>query len=296
MRIHRLTVVVLLAALAVPRISWSATPFTFTISDGNASYTRYSFDPLTAGSHNETVSFTGVESSSFSELYDFDWWYRIAGDSAESPLEGEPDSVLTAGANSETLQWNDVDGRGLDVAENTTVYDLSTGLGHAGGVLDKLLLITNNSSTTPLSIDLFAYADVDLSEGSDVSAWREATNQLILEDRGPSDFVQLIVNGSGNTQVSQPLQDIHFGVDDYSNIWDGLLDSSVSDFSDATNPYGPGDFTAVYQIHLDIPPSGSKEVDVEVLSNVTYNCGSALGVYCDGFETSDTQIWSSVTP
>jgi hypothetical protein len=196
------------------------------------------------------VRFTGVSVDAMdSHVFELGWWYRIAGDAAEKFFP-QPDAQNYTGDTS-IITWNDVDDRGFRAVETAVVVD---GGGPSGQVLFRLAL-TNLSATTPLGIDLFNMADLDVggtTEG-DSASLLNANDRLRFDDDGPDmHFAEYGAEGADAFLV-RPFDGI--GMTDVA----GLLSNAVIDGFDNSGLASPaGDLTSGFQwASTVIPPSGT---------------------------------------
>jgi len=172
-----------------------------TITDGQVSFSLDTDHFIDA-----SADLTGVSATLASDfLFAEGWWYRVAGDEAETFLP-EPDEQSYAGAVA-TLTWNDVDGRGLfGAVETITITDT----GGPSGRVTLSLAITNLSDADPLSIDVFHMADVDVAGSVDDTAVLKAGGIIRITDGANSaeylgaDSSAFLVTPNGATAPLNP--------------------------------------------------------------------------------------------
>jgi hypothetical protein len=196
------------------------------------------------------VRFTGVSADAMdSHVFEMGWWYRIAGDAAEKFFP-QPDAQNYTGDTS-IITWNDVDDRGFRAVETAVVVD---GGGPSGQVLFRLAL-TNLSATTPLTIDVFNMADLDIggtTEG-DSASLLNANDRLRIDDDGSDmDFAEYGAEGADAFLV-RPFDGT--GMTDVAGL---LSNAVVDDFDDSGLASPTGDLTSGFQWRSTVlPPSGS---------------------------------------
>lgn len=225
-------------------------------------------------------------------LYEFGWWFRIAGDTQETPFP-VPDSQSYLADQSE-LTWNNVGGRSLFWArEHAGISSLS---GDPNARVYVWLEIMNLSAVNPLTLEIFNLADFDLqpTPSNDTASLVEWTPLGILElDDAGSGFAQY----SARRSVGWP---IHYLVRPYgvTDVGAELSDAAVTNFDDSGTPFGPGDFTAGWQFSITVAPSATAYATVYLDVNRSYNCSlvNGTGVFCDGLELGSTSIWSAAVP
>jgi hypothetical protein len=141
------------------------TTTTVTLSVANMQYTQ---NALSATSNTYVAaSLRGLGSAGPNHLFSNWWWYRVAGDTQETSfrLDAAPNApTRTVAAPTIVTSWPNVAGRNLFSAVLTNTL-VSTGT--STGYLVNQLVVTNTSAA-PLTIDIFAYADID-TNGSNVA-------------------------------------------------------------------------------------------------------------------------------
>ncbi len=220
-------------------------------------------------------------------LYEFGWWFRVAGDTQETPFPF-PDSQSYY-ADQSDLSWNDVGGRGLFSASESAGISSGGGDGRVYVWLD----IHNLSTVNPLSLEIFNLADFDLqpTTSNDTARLVEWTPLGILQlnDAGEN-FAQY----SASRVAGWP---IHYLVRPYgaNDVGAVLSDAAITNFDDSGTPFGPGDFTAGWQFSLTVAPGATGHLALYLRVNLRYNCSMNIGtgIFCDGLELGNTSIWSA---
>lgn len=260
-----------------------------TISSGNAEFVR------TASSWDGSpeANLRGVSLPLTDDnLYEFGWWFRVAGDTEETPFPF-PDGQ-SYNADQSNLSWNDVGGRSLFSASESA--GISTANGEINGRVYVWLDIHNLSAVNPLTLEIFNLADFDLqpTASNDTARLVEWTPLGILQlnDAG-ANFAQYIVSRQGGWPLHYLVRP--FGANDVGAL---LSDAAITNFDNSGSPFGPGDFTAGWQFSLTIAPGATAHLAVYLRVNLGYNCSINLGsgLFCDGLELGDTSIWSASVP
>jgi len=204
------------------------------------------------------------------------WWYRVAGDSAETQMP-PPDTESYVG-NEAILTWTDVNNRGLFDAE-LTVFIFDVG----GALLSQRLVVTDISGSN-LDLQVFAYTDMDMdaSSGGD-SAIESAPGHIEITDTSTATYFGQGPDG--------------YRVDAFPVVRDALNDAAIDDFNNTGLPFGPGDYTGGFQW-------GRVLAAGEAYAFGTANCLNTSPAICavfpfiffDGFETGDISNWDSAVP
>jgi len=206
------------------------------------------------------------------------WWYRVAGDSAETIMP--PPDTESYDGDTATLTWNDVDGRGLFDAQLEVLI-----LSFPPGSFLLQGFTVQNISGGNLDLQVFAYTDMDL-DGS-------AANDSASAAAGPPsqgiDIVDVSLGG-----VLGYYSDA-YRVDAFSIVRDALNDAVIDDFADTGLPFGPGDYTGAFQWGW-VLPSGYQRT-FYTLTCVNAGPGQCVltgpPIFADGFETGDTVNWDA---
>src|SRR5688572_21036692 len=199
-----------------------------TITDGAVSYSINSshFD----GS--PSVDLRGVSTPAASDqLFESGWWYRVAGDTFETPFPA-PSSQIYAGSEA-TLTWNDVDGRGFSAQQTIEVVDV----GGPSGRLTDTVAITN-LNLTPLAIDLFQMTDMEISSpNNDFATLLNANDAIfVLDGLDSAEYVGL----GASAFLVRPF-------DNGTDVAAQLSNGTLTNFDNSGLPAGPGDVTAGFQ-------------------------------------------------
>jgi hypothetical protein len=160
------------------------------------------------------------------------WYYRVAGDPAELALRslGGVTNQVTPNNDHGDRDFGDVDLRGLLKASlDFDIYDS----GPASGVVISRLTVMNRSAS-PVTVDLFAYTDLDIagSSGNDVCTGT-ASSHFVTDPSG----VQIEVRALGN--------DRHDALG-YPAIRNALTNLTVDNLTN-TLPAFTGDYTGAFQ-------------------------------------------------
>ncbi len=225
-------------------------------------------------------------------LYEFGWWYRVVGDTQETPFPF-PDSQ-SYNVDRSDLVWDDVGGRGLFSANESAGID--TDLGEIAAAVYVWLELHNLSAVSPLSLEIFNLADFDLqpTATNDTARLVEWTpiGILQLNDAG-GNFAQYVAT----RQFGWPIHFLvrPFGANDVGAL---LSDAAITNFDDSGTPFGPGDFTAGWQFSITIAPGATANLAIDLDVNRRYNCSRTAGngLFCDGLELGNTSIWSAAVP
>ncbi|MBB5208271.1 DUF11 domain-containing protein [Chiayiivirga flava] len=206
------------------------------INDGNATFIRGEspWDSTPA------ADLTGVSQTPTNDhVYQTGWAFRVGDDTRETFLP-KPDVQQYEGAVSE-MQWNDVAGRGLFRAvETSTVIGGQNITGSPSGSVVMRLTVQNLSLSEPVTLDVFHVIDMDVG-GS-----------------GVGDTAQLIASGDTPTmRFDDEFGDVGYyyaedadrfairtiGPDD---VFFALDDDSLDDFESSV-PSGDSDYTSGVQ-------------------------------------------------
>ncbi len=187
-----------------------------------------------------TFEFNGAEGSAdffvpngTEHLFQTWWWYRVSGDTEETPLPA-PD-LETYIANVATLTWADVDGRGFSAELVITLLDTGGG---ASATVDQVLTIA--TAGAPVTIDLFSYADFD------VSASTQNTATLV----NANNHMEIV--GSGDTAQYAFVQATALQVLPFAQIRTLLNDAAVTNLDNSGLPFAIADFTGGFQVNTTV--------------------------------------------
>lgn len=173
------------------------------------------------------------------------WFYRVAGDAAESffPV---PDTQSYV-ANTATLDWINVNGQGFDATEIQTL----TKIGNSFRI--QLTLKIRNSSGAPLTLDLFHAADMELNgtAGDDAGVLAVANSEITISDGGT---ITGRYRAVGNSNYA--VRTAGGGTDTI-----GLLnDGDVDNYDNTGLPFAAGDITMGFQWVGMVIPQGVQAV------------------------------------
>ena len=121
--------------------------------------------------------------------------------------------------------------------------------------LNSQLQLFNNTDQAVV-YDVFVYLDLDLGETSGDDSATGGSGSLTISDANFS--AVWTVAGANATFVGS-----------FPGILNELSDTGVSNFTNGGTPFGPGDFTGVYQFALTLQPSsfGSVVTDITISDN-----------------------------
>lgn len=164
------------------------------------------------------------------------WWWRVEGDSMESPATWFPANQSYVG-NRATLRDRDPNGR-FDWKLDVT---LSHGHNAGEASLAEVFTVTNRTPDD-LMISIYNYLDADVggSAGGD-SAVLMGRDTIDITDNG--DLVRFSAPGSTAYQVMP-----------WPQLLDELNDGDIDNLNNTGLPFGPGDFTGAFQWTVVIPP------------------------------------------
>ncbi len=183
---------------------------------------------------------TGVDSAG-DPLYQSGFWYRVEGDTREYPLP-QPDVEFYHLDGRVVARWNNLDGKGFAVEEETWVVDQE---GPSGGFWTRLT-ITNNNPTT-VSFTLFHYLDPNVAAtASGDYGTQVATNFLEFTDGSSSLSYRRNAQAGGHYQVAA-----------FPILRDLLNDDAITSLDDTGLPFGPGNVTAAIQFSTKFFGSGA---------------------------------------
>jgi hypothetical protein len=225
-------------------------------------------------------------SSISDDTYQLGWWSRIppVGGTPEAPFL-TPTASLYAG-NESIIDWSSIAGS-FSAQEHSFVFDAGLpGNMSDGGYVTQVLTISNLSGSDPLSITIFHFLDFNLEPfANDDTALRVELETVEVYDAP-------ITAGywAGHPTAHR--------IDYESALLSALNNSTSTSLSSTGSPFGPGDFGAANQWNLDLPPNGSAEIRVIFGVNIPVRCGSVVvqGIFCDGFESAQSNYWSPDGP
>lgn len=215
------------------------------VTDGAVTYEYLTF----GGTDAANTNFTGA--SGGDDLFENWWFFRLPGDTREFPFP-DPDSAIYSG-DTVTFTWANVSGRGFSAELVETVSD---GGGPSGSVLSTMTI--TELSNTPLNIDVFAFADIDIggSFGGD-SATLTGTDFMSLTDGADTGEYR-----AGGPDAAQAVS-----FDDPAGLDAILSDDALDDLDNSGFPFGPADFTGAFQWTLSLGGEQSVELQTAIAIN-----------------------------
>jgi uncharacterized repeat protein (TIGR01451 family) len=243
-----------------------------TITNGAASFVRN----VSGFDVSPSANFTGVTSTAASDqLFEFGWWYRVSGDTAETPFPTPTTQNYTG--DTSTLVWTDVNGRGFNAREVCVVVGIASPV---GGKVVCTMTITNPGAS-PLAIDLFVFADIDLggSASGDNATLGIATQRIDLTEAAGTNTAQFAGVGA-NALLVRPFA----AATDVAGL---LSDALVTNFDNSGLPATNIDFTGGFQWTATIPAGGSRDFVSVVAVNTTALISADLSITkTDGVTTA----------
>lgn len=214
-----------------------------TITDGNATFTFAT--STTKGS----ADFRPEGGTTTDHLFQNWWWTRVNGvDTRENslPWSTAGGNGVIGPANTLTKTFTGLEGERMSGALQIVLTDSATA--GAATIVERLGLI--NTSSTPLSLSVFNYADFDVGGTS-------ASDNATLT--GPSEIRMRITDGSNFAEF------LGVGASAFSvrtwgaaNAWRTVLeDTAINDADNLGLPFVNGDFTGVYQWNFTLEPGGT---------------------------------------
>lgn len=243
-----------------------------TITSGAATFVRN----VSGFDVSPSANFTGVTSTAASDqLFEFGWWYRVSGDTAETPFPTPTTQNYTG--DTSTLVWTDVNGRGFNAREVCVVVGIASPV---GGKVACTMTITNPGAS-PLAIDLFVFADIDLggSASGDNATLGIATQRIDLTEAAGTNTAQFAGVGA-NALLVRPFA----AATDVAGL---LSDALVTNFDNSGLPATNIDFTGGFQWTATIPAGGSRDFVSVVAVNTTALISADLSITkTDGVTTA----------
>ncbi len=224
-----------------------------TITDGAVSFTINTFGTPT------TANFLGGTSSGDALFAEW-WYYRVDGDTEETAFPS-PDAESYVG-NVATLNWNDVDGRGFSAELVITLADL----GGPSGTINFVMTLTNLGGT-PLTVDVFNYADLDKVGFNNDFADLIGSGAIQVTDGTASDFCEYFAVGASAFEVAP-----------FANIVSSLNDGAITNLANAGLPFVAQDFTGAFQwASQSLPAMGSLTFEAVITANADAASASSGG-------------------
>lgn len=222
-------------------------------------------------------------------VFEFGWWLRVVGvDTAESAFP-VPTAQNYTGATS-TLSWSTLGTGGvLSAEEVATVLDPGLpGIGDGGEV--EVALTIENISASPVTVALFAMADIDLAGSASDSAQIFLAPRFLTLSDGVTDARAQLYGAFADAHLVRP-----FGATDVGAV---LSDTAIDNFGSTGLPFGPADFTGGFQWTFTLDPSQSKEVVVVIGVDHSIFCDATGGrsLFCGDFEARPPIGWSAFEP
>lgn len=224
------------------------------ISNANVSYELFGIPTAATGFGSDAprIQFT-ADAAAGNVAHSFWWYYRVAGDTNESAFNSSGGQIVrnTFVNKTGTLEWADVDGRGFSATSLTTVASESATTGAVVHVMT-----VRNDGVAPLTIDLFAYCDLDhcaTTPGDSAAGTAErhaVSNPSCLAD---TEFYGV--------------QPDHYTVGTWPTVLDQLVDGAASTLSDTGLPYGPGDYSAAMQFTSPVLQPGESFLAIAAISH-----------------------------
>lgn len=226
-----------------------------------------------------TLRSTGATGTN--HLFSSWWWYRLPGDTMEWAFRNDaaPNApTRTAVSPTITTTWPNVRGAGKISA---VLADTVVSTGPSSGFLRRTMTITNLDAVNPLTIDVFAYADLDTAGNCcPNSAFGDGKSHYV-ERLTFTPGAEFFCADADRTQVS-PWQTATAG-----SLPFVLTNTTVENLSNAWNPVPfSDDYNGAFQWTRTIPPSGSSSfvVYLGVTANATTSMpvSAIYGVSCAG--------------
>jgi hypothetical protein len=204
-------------------------PAQLTIADANMSAT---VGPAPAVLHAPRTFDLFGDALAIDQGFEHWWYFRPAGGTRESGLAevGGTSSGVTANGNHADMDFVDSDVHNqLKISLDLDVYSA----GPASGVVMSRLTVMNGSNA-PITVDLFAYTDIDVagSASNDVCTGT-ATSHFVSDTSG----VQIEVRGvdADRSEVAA-----------YPALRDRMMDNNLDDLNNVAPPLA-GDYTGAFQ-------------------------------------------------
>lgn len=201
----------------------------FTMTEGNF---RVGNGAPQTSSHSPCTFTLRADALNVNHGFEHWWYYRIAGDNRESSLRaiGPTGGGLAPFQTHGDRDFGDVDLRGqLRANVDFDIY----ATGPASGVFTSRLTVTNLSAA-PLTLDLFAYTDLDInSTPSDDDCTGTADTHVVTDRTG----VRVEIRGIGSDASE---------VGAYPSVRNKLTNTSVDNLANLLPPF-TGDYTGAFQ-------------------------------------------------
>jgi hypothetical protein len=228
-----------LAALAGAAASQSA----LFLNERNTTFV-YSVYPNATGATTGTTSFVAASTNHLALSW---WYYRVSGDASGAAFNtagGQMTASATPDRRIGTLDWTNVDGRGFAARLVNQVYST----GSQTGTTTQAMTITNNGGS-PLTITVYAYADIDI----DGFSTDDSAHQMTGEP-------------AGQTRVTDPsAATVYFKADGHAGweaaLWPTLRDNILTtaySLANAGLPLLNQDYSGAFSWTATINPSASQ--------------------------------------
>lgn len=200
------------------------------LTEGTASFRLVNIPAGPTATSGGTADF--MAGGTVDQLYRTWWFYRLAGDTRETPFN-TANGQLTQTWSGQTalLRFGDVDRRGFSADLQLQLYTPAAG----SAVLTQRMTLTNRTSA-PLTVQLFLYADFDVCGGFQNLAIHgvDGTRHVITENC--LDRIEFVAAGADRFDASS-----------YPGAYARLTDNTLFDLGNGSLPYGPGDYTGAFQ-------------------------------------------------
>jgi len=184
------------------------------------------------GSTNTAGPACSFAAAGVNQLYQNGWLYRLAGDLQGSGFNGGGAQLRTSYSGRHAqLYWANADNRGLEACLDFTVLSK----GATSGICVQRMTLTNRTAA-PMTVNLYAYADFDVSGAGGDSA--------------------VLVNPAPQQRISDATTGVRcyflgVGHDHYLTVAYGVVSGTILggaiNLTDTGLPFGPGDWTSAYQ-------------------------------------------------
>lgn len=200
-----------------------------TVTQGFSSFTLG--DVGTGASDQPLADFSVGGPGNPDHLFQNWWWFRVQGDSNETAFNNA--SNWSYSGNTARLEFSTAN---FDAVVQYSVTSIRNGL----GVLTTTCTVFNTSSD-PLTLNLFNYADLDMNESSsNDSADLNGVNIIRVTDGGNTGW-RANYEGTDAYQVAS-----------FAGIRSILNDPNADDLNNTGLPFGPGDWTGAFQWSFSI--------------------------------------------
>jgi hypothetical protein len=230
----------------------SSAQLTGQLTDGNATFNQLS-TPSSLTSTTMRASFRPEGGATTNSLYDSWMYYRVAGDTRESPFGNYnptgPRDVLMTGSfvgNTATYNLTDQVSNSTRFTATWTMNLVDSATPNTSTLYHTVTL--NNPGATPLTISLFQYVDIDLSN---VATGQSATGGINGMYSTDGTLVGSLVAVTPATA---------FQASPFSDLRTSLSNETVTNLNNTGLPFSPGDVTFAYQWDVTIPAGGSTTI------------------------------------